>query len=83
MAELAEKTAFRKWLDRLDANIKPTPKGVRLDMTFYVYPDGHGNLIFQNPVTRKLDAENQPVNSIDEAVDAVRAVWEQATIYPK
>jgi hypothetical protein len=80
---MAEKTAFKKWLDRMDANVKPTPKGVRLALTVYVYPDGHGNLIYQNPETGKLDVENQPVNNVDEAADAFRAAWEQATNYPK
>jgi hypothetical protein len=83
MTGMAEKTAFKRWLDRMDAHIKPTPKGVRLTLTFYVYPDGHGNLIFQNPETGKPDVENQPVDSVEEAVGAFRAVWERAANCPK
>ena len=56
---------------------------MRLDLTLYVYPDGHGNLYFQKPETGKLDDANQPVNNIDEAVDVFRSVWESATAHRK
>jgi hypothetical protein len=83
MSATEKKTAYQKWLDRLSEHVKPTPKGVRLSLTLYVYPDGHGNLYFQRPDTGKLDEAGQPVNNVDEAVQAFQAVWEQAADHPK
>lgn len=76
-------TAYGRWLDGVHENVKPTPKGVRLDLTRSVYPDGHGNLYVRNPETGKLDEPGQPVGKVDEATAAFRAAWERAAGYPK
>lgn len=76
------RTGYHKWLDQMFANLKRTPKGVRLSLTVYVYPDGHGNLYYLNPEGKTIDEMGgQPVNNIEEAVEAFRSVWEQATGY--
>lgn len=59
---------FKEWLARFP--IKFNPKGLRLDLRLYVYADGHGNLLAND------DADlNQPVNDIEEAVEAFRELW--------
>jgi hypothetical protein len=51
-------------LDRVKA--VPTPKGVRMGLRVYVYPDGHGNI-----------AEAFPVKNVEEAVATFRTLWEE------
>ncbi len=78
MAATERKNAFQRWLDRLGEHVKPTPKGVRLTLTFYVYPDGHGNFVVQMPDFGKLDEATYPVDNVEEAAQAFQAVWQQA-----
>lgn len=59
---------YEEWLDNLP--IKSNPSGVRLDLSLYVYPDAHGNIVGQHG--------NQPVNNLDEAVAVLRDVWLRA-----
>lgn len=53
-----------------------TKKGARLDLRFYIYPDGHGNIHYRVDQTG-VDA-NLPVNGIDEAMTVLHSVWERA-----
>jgi hypothetical protein len=62
---------FDEWIQSLP--FKHNPKGLRLDLRLYIYPDGHGNLF-----TLTEDGGehgNQPVNNLDEAENALRRVW--------
>jgi len=77
------KTAFEKWIESVEKNANLTKKGVRINLAMYVYPDGHGNLCFLKPDSGKLDTEGQPVNNVEEAVHAVRSIWEKAANLPK
>ena len=43
---------------------------MRIDLRFYVYPDGHGNVVAKD--------KNQPVNDTDEAVALLLEVWRRA-----
>ena len=61
--------ASSKWFENLP--ITSTPKGVRFDLRFYVYPDGHGNIVYHGD-------GNQGANGVDEAMEILRAVWEKA-----
>jgi hypothetical protein len=63
---------YQDWL----RSIQPqrTPKGARLDLRLYVYPDGHGNVIVQPD-----DKFGAPVNNIEEAVQVLRDLWEMAS----
>jgi hypothetical protein len=62
------------WLKGLA--FRKTKKGARLDLRFYIYPDGHGNIHYKMDDTGE-DA-NLPVNGIGEAIDVFRAMWERA-----
>ena len=63
--------SYQDWLDNLPMKVNPT--GVRIDLRAYVYPDGHGNLFYPG------EGGNQPLGSVDEAVDAFRDIWERAS----
>lgn len=60
-----------EWLARL--HVEPTDTGARLDLRFYVYPDGHGN-IFRLPNT----TDGALANNVDQAVDVLREIWLRA-----
>lgn len=47
---------------------RETPQGVRVDLTMYVYPDGHGNL-------GGRDGTNQPVNDAEQAIEVFAKLW--------
>jgi hypothetical protein len=63
----------------IDDKIKLTDKGVRVDLQrIYVYPDGHGNIIFKDG-----DTTNWPFNDMAEAVEILvahllRPMWRAA-----
>lgn len=63
-----------KWLQGL--SFWKTKKGARLDLRFYIYPDGHGNIHYK--VEQTGADENLPVNGIDHAMDVLRSMWERA-----
>ena len=66
---------FDEWLTTIP--IKQTPKGARLDLRLYVYPDGHGNFLIageNGPVSN----EGQPVNNPAEARDVLEKIWNRA-----
>lgn len=63
-----------EWLASLAFH--PTPNGVRLDLRLYIYPDGHGNIHYTDPMNK--EDRNQPVKGLDEALEALRSVWERA-----
>ena len=67
---------YEEWLEAADFH--KTPKGIRFDLRFYVYPDGHGNI--QHRDSRGVvQQENQPVKDIEEATKVLRDLWERAT----
>lgn len=63
---------YGEWLNEVEP--KPTPKGARLDLRIYVYPDGHGNILL------KSDGNGgQPVGNVDEAASVLKDLWEKAS----
>jgi hypothetical protein len=58
---------YENWLQSVPT--KRTRKGVRLDITVYVHPDGHGSIVV---------GEDQPAKSKEEAGDIFRDLWERA-----
>ena len=69
--------AYSDWLDRLPSMARITKKGARIDLWMYVYPSGQGSIQFVRP-DGKGDVD-QPVNNVDEAVAAIRDLWERAS----
>jgi len=63
---------YGEWLNEVEP--KPTPKGARLDLQIYVYPDGHGNILIST-----TNVPGQPVNDFDEAASVLRDLWEKAS----
>ena len=59
--------SFEEWLEGVE--VQKTEKGARIDITVYVYPDGHGNICIDG---------NQPANSWKEAEGIIQALWEKA-----
>ena len=53
-----------EWLTTVP--IQQTPKGARLELRLYVYPDGHGNFCVEDEKGR-LSGKPQPVNNPAEA----------------
>ena len=51
-------------------------KGVLIDLSFTIYPNGFGYLTYKN-IDTGSDA-TQPVDTIEEALAKLRAVWECA-----
>jgi len=66
---------FDEWLNSIP--IRQTPKGARLDLRLYVYPDGHGNFYIEDD-QGKLFSHSQPVNDPDEARDVIERIWTRA-----
>jgi hypothetical protein len=66
---------FEEWLTTIP--IQQTPKGARLDLRLYVYPDGHGNFLIADENGR-VSSEGQPVNNPDEARDILERIWNRA-----
>jgi len=59
---------FDEWVQRFPVRLNPS--GVRMDIRLHVYPSGNGYLIANE------DGQfNQPVNNLDEALNAVRELW--------
>lgn len=65
----AAMASYSEWLDNLPITVNKS--GVRLDLRFYIYPDGHGNMVFPGP------SGNQPVNNVEEAVAVLRDLWQR------
>ena len=65
-----------EWLDKLPEYARPTERGARIDLRLYVYPDGHGNI--QLVRESGHGGAQQPVDRPDEALDALRRLWERA-----
>jgi hypothetical protein len=53
-----------------------TKSGARLDLRFYISPDGHGNIHYK--VEHTGEDANLPVNNPDYAIDILRSIWEHA-----
>ena len=51
----------------------------RLDLRLYIYPDGHGNIHLKTLDTG--EDRNQPVPTLEQAMEAFRAIWEHAQRY--
>jgi hypothetical protein len=66
---------FDEWLTKLP--IRQTPKGARLDLRLYVYPDGHGDFCAQDE-TGRLCENPQPVNNPAEASKVIEKIWDRA-----
>ncbi len=66
---------FDEWLTTIP--IKQTPKGARLDLRLYVYPDGHGNFLIAGG-NGPVNTEGQPVNNPAEARDVLEKLWTRA-----
>lgn len=62
---------YAEWLE--DVEPKRTPKGARLDLQLYVYPDGHGNIL-----VKPHSNGGQPVGSAEEAMGVLRDLWAKA-----
>ena len=45
-----------------EAPIEDTPKGVKVDLTLYVYPDGHANIVFSDDTNWPLADEYEVVH---------------------
>lgn len=57
----------------IDANIHLTPSGARLDLqSFYVYPDGHANLIFGDGTNWPLNDEYQVIQELSRLLRDVQ-----------
>jgi hypothetical protein len=66
---------FDEWLTKIP--IRQTPKGARLDLRVYVYPDGHGNFYVEDETGRSF-TNGQPVNNPDEAREVLEKLWSRA-----
>ncbi len=56
-----------------------TRNGARLDLSLYIYPDGHGNIHY-----KALDSgedRHQPVATLREAADILQALWAHGQAY--
>ena len=62
---------FPEWVNRFPIQTNRT--GVRLDLRLNVYPEGNGYL-----VSSESSELNQPVNNVEEAINAFRELWERA-----
>lgn len=61
---------------RAGFGMRRTRTGARLDLTMYVYPDGHGNVIGRGDT-------NHPLNNVDEAGTFFQELWEEARSFAK
>ncbi|MBX9789986.1 MAG: hypothetical protein K2Y37_13795 [Pirellulales bacterium] len=66
---------FDEWLASIP--IHQTPKGARLNLRLYVYPDGHGNFCVEDAEGRVVSGD-QPVNDPDEAQRVLDKLWFRA-----
>jgi hypothetical protein len=66
---------FDEWLTKIP--IRQTPKGARLDLRVYVYPDGHGNFCIEDEAGRSF-TNPQPVNNPGEAREVMEKLWSRA-----
>lgn len=82
MAANKQGSAQEQWVARLSERAKRTPKGVRLDLRCYIYPDGHGNLLYRDANSSATDALGQPVNDLAELLAVVEQLWERAMALP-
>jgi len=62
---------FDEWLAKIPIHL--TPKGARLDLRLYVYPDGHGNFCAEDS-----SLVGQPVGGPAEARDVLEKLWNRA-----
>ena len=62
--------SYASWANGLP--FKVNRSGVRIDLTFYIYPDGHGNIVYG------AERNNHPVANVEQAVGVFRDVWERA-----
>src|SRR5260370_29537736 len=66
---------FDEWLRTIP--IQQTPKGARLDLRLYVYPDGHGNFCIEDENGQSV-GDSQPVNNCAEAREVLEEIWNRA-----
>jgi len=66
---------FEEWLTTIP--IQQTPKGARLDLRLYIYPDGHGNFCVEDDKGQSV-GDSQPVNNPAEARDVLEKIWNRA-----
>jgi hypothetical protein len=66
---------FEEWLTTIP--IQQTPKGARLDLRLYVYPDGHGDFCVEDEQGRSV-GNPQPVNNPAEAREVLEKIWNRA-----
>lgn len=66
---------FEEWIGAIP--IQSTPKGARLDLRLYVYPDGHGDFCAEDE-NGHLFGDIQPVNSASEAQGVLVQLWKRA-----
>lgn len=66
---------FDEWLATVP--LRTTPKGTRLDLRLYVYPDGHGNFCVDDAAGRSF-GNAQPVNNAAEAREVLESLWTRA-----
>ena len=66
-----------EWLTSIP--IKKTPRGARLDLRVYVYPDGHGNFLVEDENGAVVpEGQGQPVNNPAEAHEVLEKIWNRA-----
>ncbi len=82
MATSGQGTAQEQWVARLSERAKRTPKGIRLDLRCYIYPNGHGNLLYCDANSSATDALGQLVNDLAELLAVVEQLWERAMALP-
>lgn len=66
---------FDEWMAALP--IQGTPKGARLNLRLYVYPDGHGNFCVEDEQRHSI-GNPQPVNNPVEACEVLEKLWNRA-----
>ena len=67
------------WLAELPDHAKHLKASLRFELRFCVHADGYGFIQHLNQESH-TGAKEQPVNNPEEAIDLLRAVWEQAAI---
>ncbi len=82
MAANGQGSAQEQWVARLSERAKRTPKGVRVDLRCYIYPDGHGNLLYRDANSSATDTIGQPVNDVAELLAVVEQLWARAMALP-
>lgn len=82
MAASGQGTAQEQWVARLSERAKRTPRGVRVDLRCYIYPDGHGNILYRDAKSGATDTFGQPVNNVAELLAVVEQLWARAMALP-